>query len=228
MPGKHRQGRAIARWPMKSAAPTAKRRLTKRRKQKKKKQTHQFLLLLQLLQDGTELEIGASESCRQRSGLDCVPLCVGDQDDLTAAFAHWSPCHIPPNAAVWIVAFSRFRFNGTMRSRRTVEGPRKWAFCEIRAAQAPGTETVRFRDDQDDKKAKDDWCCGEGARAEQIEATVGAVGWHGFHSVVARGEGALTVLVHTPYRKRDAFMLTPASPDSMLLPLVAAETQCWA
>lgn len=100
-----------------------------------------------------------------------------------------------------------------MRSRRTVEGPRKWALCEIRAAQAPSTETVRFEDEKDDWKAKDYWCCGERACAEQIEATVGAAGWHGFHSVVARGEGPSQYSHIRLTVKRDAFMLTHASPD---------------
>lgn len=92
-------------------------------------------------------------------------------------------------------------------------GTSEMALCEIRPAQAPSTETVRFQDEKDDWKAKYYWCCGERACAEQIEATVGAAGWHGFHSVVARGEGPSQYSYIRLTVKRDAFMLTHASPD---------------
>ncbi|KAM6488697.1 hypothetical protein HDV62DRAFT_37318 [Trichoderma sp. SZMC 28011] len=109
---------------MKSAAPTARRELTKRKIERRKNRPINFFSVTALT---GWCGIGASESRLQRSGLDCVPLCVGDQEDLTAAFAHWSLPH-PSECGRWIVAFSRFRFNGTMRSRRTVEGPRKWRY----------------------------------------------------------------------------------------------------
>lgn len=81
---------------MKSAAPTAKRELTKR-KNERRKTDPSISSLLQLLQDGAELELVN----RVYRGLD-LTVChsVWETKKTSQQLLRTGACHIPPNAAV--------------------------------------------------------------------------------------------------------------------------------
>lgn len=83
---------------MKSAAPTARRELTKRKIERRKNRPINFFsVTVQLLQDGAELELVN----RVYRGLDST-VChsVWETKKTSQQLLRTGACHIPPNAAV--------------------------------------------------------------------------------------------------------------------------------